>query len=512
MKKKILFFAAVIFSVFFLPMGVKAAGDSGWHYDNNGWWYVDEYGEYPKDCIRYIHGEKYLFNERGYMLTGWRDHKGREYYFNPGGDMADSGWQKIDGYYYYFFDNGEHERSWGVDGYYIDEKGHWDNKQGWKYNTDYDAWHYVDSNGKLVSDCWKYIDGKYYYFYETAGVMAKGCTIDQYFINNSGVWDKSPGWKPVISGDATTWYYVKDNGFVVSEDWLEIDGEFYYFNYDGSMASYRVINGCYVNGSGVYDTDPGWKYNKYQDVWFYVNEDYKALCDEWAVIDGKEYHFDNWNGIMDRNKVVEGSYLGSSGAVDTDPGWKYDKKTSDWFYVRRNGTAAYDGWERIDGKHYYFYFNGAMVSDYAEDGYFIGRSGARDTMPGWKNVNTENENIWYYVKSNGKVATDVWRNIDGRKYHFYSNGIMASNGVYDGYFVSSSGARDTTKGWKSVVYREENNITYIDWFYVDESGKAVCSEWRKIGGYYYYFNEWGMMEKDSVIDGYYVDEKGIWRQ
>ena len=213
-------FAAVMSMVFFLPVGAEAASYQGWHYDSNGWWYVDEYDEYPKDCIRYIHGEKYLFNDNGYMMTGWQEHNGKDYYFNESGSMANDGWQKIDGYDYYFYEDGRHEEMWGVDDYYVDEKGRWDSTTGWKYNSQYDVWHYVDSNGRLVSDCWKYIDGSYYYFYDTAGVMARNCTVDQYFLNSSGVWDNRPGWKQTISGYDNIWYYVKDNGYAASEEWI----------------------------------------------------------------------------------------------------------------------------------------------------------------------------------------------------------------------------------------------------------------------------------------------------
>ena len=426
--------------------------------------------------------------------------------------MANSGWQNIDGYDYYFYEDGRHEEMWGVDDYYVDEKGRWDSTPGWKYNSQYDVWHYVDSNGRLVSDCWKYIDGSYYYFYDTAGVMARNCTVDQYFLNSSGVWDSRPGWKQTISGYDNIWYYVKDNGYAASDEWIETGGEFYYFNYDGSMAAYNVINGCYVNGSGAYDTDPGWKYDKYNDTWFYVDEDYQVMFDEWAVIDGKEYHFDNWNGTMDRNIVIDGSYLSSSGAVDTKPGWKYNENSEEWFYVKPDGTAAYNGWERIKGKYYFFYEYGMMVSDYGADGYFVGSTGARDTTQGWKRAGTANETVWYYVKRDGKLAADGWKNIDGKKYYFYSNGIMASDCIYDEYYVSGSGSVDTKPGWKRVVYRSENGYEYTDWFYVDSNGKALCNKWRQIGKYYYYFNEWGMMERDSIVDGYYIDENGIWRQ
>lgn len=505
-------FSAMLIAVAALPLGVKAAPNAGWHYDSNGWWYVDEYGEYPSDEIRYIHGEKYLFDENGYMQKGWHFVNGRTFYFDDNGEMANSGWQKIGDDYYYFYSDGRLEKMWGVDGYYVDEKGRWDSTPGWKYNSEYDVWHYIDSNGRLVSDCWKYIDGKYYYFYDTGGVMAKECTIDQCFINNSGVWDERPGWKSIKSGDDRLWYYVKDNGYVVSEDWYEIDNEFYYFNYDGSMATYRVINGCYVNGSGVYDTDPGWKCNQYNDTWFYVNEDYKALYDEWAVIDGKKYHFDNWNGIMDRSTVIDGAYLSGSGAVDTDPGWKYNENIHEWFYVKPDGTAAYNEWVEEAGNYYYFYEHGAMASDYSADGYFVGSLGARNTKPGWKYVDSSAEDCWYYVKKDGKIAADEWKKIDGKHYYFYTNGVMASDCVKDGYFISGSGAVDTNPGWKKVSYTEENNMQYADWYYIDDSGEAVCEDWRKIGKYYYYFNEWGFMEKDSIIDGYYVDENGIWRQ
>ena len=171
-------FAAVILSVVFIPLGVRAQEEPGWYQDENGWWYIDEYGEQPQDCIRYVHGEKYYFDEYGYIQSGWIEIDNKLYYFDESGDMANSGWKDVYGDYYYFNGDGRYEKSWVIDNYYLDENGVWDTTPGWKYDSSIDEWRYVNSKGYAPRNEWMLIDGKYYFFEAWGGAMTKNCVID----------------------------------------------------------------------------------------------------------------------------------------------------------------------------------------------------------------------------------------------------------------------------------------------------------------------------------------------
>lgn len=87
---------------------------------------------------------------------------------------------------------------------------------------------------------------------------------------------------------------------------------------------------------------------------------------------------------------------------------------------------------------------------------------------------------WYYFNSNGVMVTG-WENISGKWYYFLDNGSKAT-------------------GW--LMYK--NN-----WYYLGKDGIMKTLQWINIDGKWYYFNEKGIMEKDTVIDGYKIDCNGI---
>ena len=55
----------------------------GWNHDENGWYFADSKTTYYKSCWQIINGHKYRFNADGYALTGWQDIDGEWYYFEP---------------------------------------------------------------------------------------------------------------------------------------------------------------------------------------------------------------------------------------------------------------------------------------------------------------------------------------------------------------------------------------------------------------------------------------------
>ncbi len=84
MRTMKVFIAAAIMST---VLGMTAlAGE--WKQDTTGWWYQNDDGSYPAKCWQTIDGNKYLFDENGYMKTGWiQTVSGKWYYLNPTGEM-----------------------------------------------------------------------------------------------------------------------------------------------------------------------------------------------------------------------------------------------------------------------------------------------------------------------------------------------------------------------------------------------------------------------------------------
>lgn len=155
-------------------------GCYSWHLDSNGWYYVNESGDYVKNAVVMIDGAWYLFDKDGYLgdANTWYD-LGYSYasgdkwvsewwYVGSTEGMPCIGWGQADGNWYY-----------------------WDaSPQGTKM---------------MATDRWK--DGWY---------------LDKDGIGHSGSWYE----------DSTGWYYMADNGAYVTS-YIELDGIRYYFNSQG---------------------------------------------------------------------------------------------------------------------------------------------------------------------------------------------------------------------------------------------------------------------------------------
>lgn len=94
-----------------------------WHQDGHGWWYEDN-GSYYANGMQYIEGSYYIFDADGYMMTGWGQTKGGDWYYaHPSGVVAMSEWVGD----YYFEDDGRMAKSKWIDGkYYVGSDGKWD--------------------------------------------------------------------------------------------------------------------------------------------------------------------------------------------------------------------------------------------------------------------------------------------------------------------------------------------------------------------------------------------------
>lgn len=261
-----------------------------WHKNDKGWWYGTEDGSQylsynRKDEDGYYHGDDglyridgvtYGFDSQGYLVKGgwqWLDYRDSDgvwsydwYYANDDGTVR-TGWQKIDGKWYYFswphgYMNAGNEKR-GTDATYTIDDVAYSFKpdgsliqNGWVYNwswIDEDAnqyfnyWRYTDSNGTYIWNSWKQINGKWFYF-DYYGYMncsfttTTGKQIDVYrqgyYLDNNGVCsDKTYTWHQ----DGDKWWYG-DNGFYEKSAWAIIDNIAYYFDADGYIVDDLTVN------------------------------------------------------------------------------------------------------------------------------------------------------------------------------------------------------------------------------------------------------------------------------
>jgi len=112
------------------------------------------------------------------------------------------------------------------------------------------------------------------------------------------------------------------------------------------------------------------------------------------------------------------------------------------------------GWVLEDGKWYY--------GDYADGWYKIGET-------------------WFMFNADGTLKVSEWFKVDGKWYWSNSNGGMVV-------------------GWAKVDGK---------WYFFNQ-GNAMMTGWVKSNGLWYYLTESGAMATNTTIDGYKVNENGVW--
>lgn len=310
----------------------------GWFYHDNTWYYIQSNGARRYNELAEIGGQKYLFDKDGKMLTGLQVFNGKKMLFASSGALQTegtaSGWQKIDGNWYYFDEEGTRivgKKEINGATYYFDNngvmktgwaliEGHWNYfassgamKTGWV--KDKDTWYYLDKEGVMLTGLqeingsryylnasgamqtgWKWLDNHYYYF-ATSGAMKTG-------------WFKDKG----------LWYYLKPEDGVMATGLLDVDGTRYYLNASGAMETgWKLLDNqyYYFTESGAMKT--GWFKDK--GLWYYLKPEDGVMATGLLDVDGTRY------------------YLNASGAMQT--GWK--QLNGNWYYFQADGSLLRNG-------------------------------------------------------------------------------------------------------------------------------------------------------------------------
>ena|GEM_PF-2975380 len=137
-----------------------------------------------------------------------------------------NGWEKIDGYWYYFVDDVKQTGWQKIDGLWYYMNGEGKMLTGWQKIGG--VWYYLKSGGAMVTG-WQKIGGIWYYF-KSGGAMVTG-------------------WQKI----SNKWYYFKSGGAMVT-GWIKLSGKWYYLEPSGAMrtANLRYKGKIYrFNKSGV---------------------------------------------------------------------------------------------------------------------------------------------------------------------------------------------------------------------------------------------------------------------
>ncbi len=138
------------------------------------------------------------------------------------------------------------------------------------------------------------------------------------------------------------------------------------------------------------------------------------------------------------------------------------------------------------------------------DGYWYGADGSQtyDGVMSWKS----NSRGWWLEDTYGWYPVSCWQMVDYRWYYFDGSGYMCANEYREGYYLNSSG---------SVTHNNYFYWVYDDgWKYKrdgtgDNPDVYLRSEWAKIDGLWYYFDENKYMVTNQYIDGYWIGADGV---
>lgn len=222
-------------------------------------------------------------------------------------------------------------------------------------------------------------------------VLLSGLTVSiLYFAFGIDVFDRS-GWDVDKAGQTRyldyygepltgwqqleeNWYYFNPEDAVMVTGWLELDGERYFLQADGTRHT-------------------GWL--ELEEGVYYLNPDDAALATGWLELE---------DGIY---------YLDSSGCRQT--GWL--EKENSRYYLDSRGLR-HTGWLELDGNRYYLGEDGIMVTgwlDTPEGRSYLDENGVLRT--GWLDTPEGR----YYLTEDGLLATG-WLEEDGKKYCLDENG------------------------------------------------------------------------------------------
>ena len=114
---------------------------------------------------------------------------------------------------------------------------------------------------------------------------------DGYYLNADGSWTYQA--KATWESNSTGTYYQDSYGWYPKNQWLKIDGEWYFFKNSGYMAENEYCNGYWFNADGTWTYTARAKWKQDSKGWFYQDTTgwYAKNCS--LRIDGKVYNFNS---------------------------------------------------------------------------------------------------------------------------------------------------------------------------------------------------------------------------
>ncbi|MGY3724493.1 Putative cell wall binding repeat-containing protein [Granulicatella balaenopterae] len=142
-------------------------------------------------------------------------------------------------------------------------------------------------------------------------------------------------------------YYLKQDGKLALNQWIEDHGNWYYLKSDGKFAHDEWIADYYLNTDGRLASN---QWIEMDNTWYYIKEDGRLASNQWVKQDGHWYYI-NEKGTYEANQWMGDYYLTSTGALALNQ-WIQDPNTNEWYYIGSDGLIArnttIDGYQLAD--------------------------------------------------------------------------------------------------------------------------------------------------------------------
>ena len=252
-----------------------------------------------------------------------------------------------------------------------------------------------------------------------------------------------------------------NNGKLISNDWVTIDGYKYYVNSIGEIAKNTWIDNSYYVGpngrmyhnywlNGDFDGD------NVKD-WYFFSETGEALKDTLMPIGESEYCFgsdmkmirDNFYYYELENRMV---YCGYDGRVRKDNG--FIDVNGITFYIDEMGNVLSNQWVKVDELWYYLTESGAVSKNtWIDNMYYVGADGAM--------LQSDFAPDGTYLDENGDIA---WENVISKELKNAKVNSYYLMGKYEQDNDLSNGKEDLE--WK-ILYKDKTKALLYTKYIID---------------------------------------------
>lgn len=264
------------------------------------------------------------------------------------------------------------------------------------------------------------LDGTHTALAATAGWVQEDSS---WFFYDADGYKETSTWKK----KGSDWFYLDENGDVTVSQRIDE----YYVNEEGRMVKNQWIS---LEGEEEYDTPD----SSDMGNWNYFDKDGKVVISKWMTIGGKTYYFDDEGHMMTGLVEIDGEtyYLGDESDGSRKTGWVVkESMTTDtddegiWCYFDDNGKMIQDQLDRRIGEYHYTFIDGEMQTGWVDlvSAGFVTPEAVSTASDAVSTAPTLN-NFRYYDENLGGRRAIGWYTIEG------APGVSESDTEYTFYF------------------------------------------------------------------------------